>query len=713
MKSILPILALLFVFSLAAHAEDARLRPLKDLNGYFPFNPPSSLRAWEARKEYVRRQILVAAGLWPMPTKTPLHAVIHGKIDRQEYTVEKVYFESVPGLFVTGNLYRPKNVKGKAPGVMCAHGHRQDARFHLAAADKVRQEIAAGGERFESGGRSGFQSLCVQLARMGCVVWQWDMLSDSDSIQLPRQVVHTFAKQRPEMNTTENWGLYSPQAEAHAQNIMGLQTWNAVRGLDFLLGLSEVDPQRTAITGGSGGGTQTMLLAAIDDRIQLSFPVVMVSTAMQGGCTCENASLLRVNTGNVEFAALMAPKPQGMNSANDWTKEMSTKGFPELQRLYAACGAKDKVFLQRGEHFPHNYNAVTRSAFYTFLNKHFKLGHAAPVIERDFEPLSREELTVWDAAHPAPKAADPDFERKLLQWLTDDAEKQLRAGAATSDGLRKQIGSAVEVLIGRTYAGAGEVECSLKDQQDRGDYREMAGTLFNKTHGEEVNVAWLCPKRSNGRAVVWLDDNGRAALRNADGSIKPSVMQLVRGGATVLGADLLFQGGGPVKQTRVVENPREFAGYTFGYNHALFAQRAHDVLSIVSFLRKAKVGLHPKPRTVAVVGWGGAGPIVAAARALAGGAIDRAAVDIGGFRFGKLLDYRDPMFLPGGAKYLDLPGMIALSVPHSLWLAGEGKEPEIVAAAYRAASNADELTPFTGEAAQKEASAVEWLLSWR
>lgn len=710
MKRILPILIVLFVCSLTAQAEDIRLQPLKDLNGYFPFNPPSSLSPWEARKEYVRRQILVAAGLWPMPAKTPLNAVIHGKVDCGEYTVEKVYFESVPSFFVTGNLYRPKNVTGKIPGVLFAHGHRQDARLHLSTEETVRREIAAGAERFESGGRSTFQALCVQLARMGCVVWQWDMLSDSDSIQLPREVVHTFAKQRPEMNTTENWGLYSPQAEAHAQNIMGLQTWNSIRSLDFLLSLPEVDPTRTAVTGASGGGTQTMLLAAVDDRIQLSFPVVMVSTSMQGGCTCENASLLRVNTGNVEFAALFAPKPQGMNSADDWTKEMATKGFPELQKLYALYGAKDKVFLQRGEHFPHNYNAVTRSAFYTFLNKHFKLGHPAPVIERDFEPLAREQLSVWDDAHPAPKAADPDFERKLLRWLTDDAERQLRTAAATSEGLRTLIGSAVEVLIGRTLAGAGEVEWSPGNQQDRGDYAEMTGTLRNNTYGEEVKLAWLCPKRPSGRAVVWLDDNGASALRDAGGSIKPAVMKLVEGGAVVLGADQLFQGGEPVKQTRVVENPREFAGYTFGYNHALFAQRTHDVLSIVTLLRKGKPGPQPQPSTIAIAGWGGAGPIVAAARAVAGDAIDLAAVDTGGFRFGKLLDYRDPMFFPGGAKYLDLPGMIALSAPHPLWLAGEGEEPEIVAAAYQAASKADELTTFTGEAAQKEMAVVEWLL---
>ena len=554
------VLATLSFSASAAHAEDVRLQPPKDLNGYFPFDPPSSLKAWEARKEQVRRQILVAAGLWPMPTKTPLNAVIHGKIDRGEYTIEKVYFESVPGFFVTGNLYRPKNIQGRVPGVLFAHGHAKDARFSISGPDATRRQIADGAERFENGGRAPYQARLVQLARMGCVVWHWDMLGDSDSIQLARQLVHGFAKQRPEMNTVEDWGLFSPQAEAHCQCVMGLQTLNSVRCLDFLLSLPEVDPERVAVTGESGGGTQTMILAAIDDRLRLSFPVVMVSTAMQGGCTCENASLLRVNTWNVEFAALFAPKPQGMNSANDWTKEMATKGFPELQRLYAMYGKKNNVFLQRGEHFPHNYNAVTRSAFYTFLNKHFQLGFPAPVIETDFDPLPPERLTVWDDQHPAPQAADPAFERKLLAWFTADADRQLRAAAATPDGLQNAIRPAVEVLIGRTFANAGDVEWELHGKQDHGDYLELTGMLHNKTFGEEVQVVALCPKHSSNRVVVWLDDQGKSAVRTADGSVKPAVLKLVQAGTAVLGADLFFQGGESVKHTRVVANPREFAG---------------------------------------------------------------------------------------------------------------------------------------------------------
>jgi len=303
----------------------------------------------------------------------------------------------------------------------------------------------------------------------------------------------------------------------------------------------------------------------------------------------------------------------------------------------------------------------------------------------------------------------------LLKWLTEDAEKQLRASASSSDSFRNTVGSAVEVLIGRTFANAGDVEWKLKDKHDRGGYIEMTGLLHNKTHGEELPVAWLYPKKWNGRAVVWLDDSGKSALYNADGSVKPAVLKLVDAGATVLGADLLFQGefladGQPVKQTRVVANPREFAGYTFGYNHALFAQRTHDVLSLVKFLRTAKVGSHPNPTSVVVAGSGGTGPIVAAARALAGDAIDRAAVDTGGFRFGKVLDYRDPQFLPGGAKYLDLPGMLALGAPHPLWLAGEGGKLELISDAYTAAGQATQLTTFTGELSQKEAAAIEWLL---
>jgi hypothetical protein len=547
---------------------------------------------------------------------------------------------------------------------------------------------------------------------MGCVVWQWDMLGNADSQQLSMQLIHGFAKQRPEMNTAENWGLFSPQAEAHLQSGMGLQTWNSIRSLDFLLGLPEVDPERIAITGASGGGTQTMILAAIDPRVKLSFPAVMVSTAMQGGCTCENSCLLRVGTGNVEFAGLFAPKPQGMTTANDWTKEMATKGFPELKRLYSMLDAPDKVMLHRGEHFPHNYNAVSRSAFYGWLNRHFNLGFKEPVVERDYQVHPREQLTVWDEDHPKPEGG-PGFERRLLRWFTDDAAKQIREWQKSPGVSRQNLAGALDIVIGRNLAEAGDIEWVMKDKTDRGEYLEMSGLLKNKAYQEELPAVFLYPKQWNNHTVLWIDAAGKSALFNANGSPTLEVQKLLATGAAVAGIDLLFQGeflqdGQPVTRTRRVKNTREAAAYTFGYNHALFAQRVHDILTLIRYVQNHE----RKTERLDLVGLGEAGPLAAAARAQAAGVIDRAVIDTRNFRFGRVTEIHDVSFLPGGAKYGDLPGMLALGAPKALWLAGEpGDSAEIIRASYEASGAAGNLQVFKGTSEQTRDAAVAWLLA--
>jgi hypothetical protein len=694
--------------------NDVRLQPLKDLDGYFPFVPSKASEEWARRAERVRRQMLVSLGLWPMPTRTPLNPVLHGPIERGDYTVERVFFESVPGFFVTGNLYQPKTRPAKVPGVLCPHGHWSNGRFTDAGPDGVRKEIVQGAERFEEGGRSPLQARCVQLARMGCVVFHYDMIGYADSVQIPLDLAHGFKTQRPEMNAPENWGLFSPQAEAHLQSVMGLQTWNSIRALDFLSGLPEVDPARIGVTGASGGGTQTFILCAIDPRPTLAFPAVMVSTAMQGGCTCENTCDLRVGTGNVEFAALFAPKPLGLTAADDWTKEMATKGFPELKQHYAMLGTPDQVMLKSLTHFGHNYNYVSRAALYSWFNKHFHLGLKEPIVEEDYKRLSREEMSVWDEQHPKPSGG-PDFERKLLRWLTDDAAQQLAELRQSPEGFRKTVGGAIDVVIGRSLAEVGEVTWDVKDKFDRGTYLEMAGLLRNNTHGEELPAVFLHPKQWNGQTILWLDEAGKSGLfaESGGGQPKPKIQKLLESGATVVGVDLLFQGefladGQPVLKTRRVKNPREAAAYTFCYNPALFAQRVHDILTVVKFVREHE----RKTEVLSVVGLGGAGLWVAAARAQARAAIDRAVVDTRGFRFGKVQDIHDVNFLPGGAKYFDVPGMLALGAPGSLFLAGEGQTaPDIVTEAYRSAAALNHLVAFGGdEVSASAAAAIGWLL---
>ena len=691
--------------------DDRRLGALKDLDGYFPFEPPASLDAWRTRAEAVRQRILVATGLWPMPPRGPVTATIHGAVQRDGYTVEKVYLESYPGHFVTGSLYRPQGFTGPRPAVLCPHGHWADGRFYDAGLSEVRNQIVQGAERFEVGGRYPLQARCVQLARMGCIVFHYDMVGYADSQQISYDLAHRHSEPRPAWETRDHWGLYSAQAEMRAQNIMGLQTFNSLRALDFLEGLNDVDRSRLAITGASGGGTQTMILGAIDPRLAVAFPAVMVSTAMQGGCTCENASCLRVDTGNIEFAALFAPKPLGMTGANDWTVEISSKGFPELQKLYELYGVKQNVMAAPFNHFGHNYNYVSRHAMYEWMNRHLKLGLPSPIVEEDYTPLTTAEMSVWNDQHPRPVGGD-EHELALTRAIDAIARQQwdqLQPTDAASLGhFRDVVGGAFRTVLARDYDHIGALERNKVDKRDQGDYYLFHDSLRNTTHGEQLPAVFLHPKRWTGSVVLWISGRGKASLFDDDGQPRPEAVQLLQSGAAIAGADLLYQGdfvggGVPPQIGRKVANNRDCAAYTFGYNPTLFAARVHDIMTLAKFV----IDDEHRPQQVHLLGIEGAGPFVAAAKALLGDRIGKTAIDTQGFRFETITSWRDPNFLPGAIKYGDLPGLLALAAPSPLWLTGEFAQiPAVTAAAYRAAGSAQVESTNSD---QPVAAAIAWL----
>ncbi len=699
--------------------EDKRLGAMVDLDGYFPFSPPASREAWEKRAADLRRQILLSAGLWPMPDKLNVEPIIHGKIDREGYTVEKVILETYPGFFLTGNLYRPKGRNGKLPAILSPHGHWPEGRFFDHGPKEIRKEIVAGAERFELCGRSPLQSRCVQLARMGCVVFHYDMVGYADS----KQLVHRSGE-RPEMNSPQKWGFFSPQADARMQTIFGLQTYNSVRALDFLCALPDVDPSRIGVTGASGGGTQTFIIGAIDPRPTAAFPAVMVSTAMQGGCSCENCSYLRIGSGNIEIAALFAPKPLGMSAADDWTKEIATKGLPELKQLYRLYGVEDLVMAKPLLQFPHNYNYVSRAVMYAWFNKHLKLGLEEPIVEEEFRPLSVAEMTVWDAQHPQPPSG-AEFERSLLERMTENTRKQIDALAPKDEASLKEyrriIGGAFEAMVGRSLPSRDLLEVADASSENIGSYKMTKFLLRYPSQKEELPAIRLEPKNWNHRTVIWVDPAGKKALFTASGTLRPSVQKLLDQGRAVIGADLIGQGeftadGKSLTKARMVQckyaQPTEtwgrYAGYTYGYNRPLFIQRVHDLLSLVAYAGNGK----PASEHVDIVGLNGAAHWVAMARVIAGSAIDRAAIDTAGFRFANLATIDDPDFLPGGVKYNDLPGIISLSAPLPLRLTGEnGPSVSLISAVYQAAGRAQNLT--IGKEADKETTEpamVQWLL---
>jgi hypothetical protein len=215
----------------------------------------------------------------------------------------------------------------------------------------------------------------------------------------------------------------------------------------------------------------------------------------------------------------------------------------------------------------------------------------------------------------------------------------------------------------------------------------MSGMLRDAGRGAALPVVFAHPKEWNGRTTIWLTGEGKAGMYAADGTLKAAVRTLVEGGTTVIGVDLLHQGefqadGKPLAQTPKVKNPREAWAYTFGYNPSVFVQRVQDVVSVLRFVRDHE----KRSNRIDLVAVDGAGPVGAGARAVAGATVGRAALDVAGFRFGALTDLRHPDFTPGGAKYGDVDGLIALGAPGATLLLGERAVPVLATRMYAGAA---------------------------
>lgn len=289
-----------------------------------------SLAEWEQRKTLLKQQIREALQLKKLPASPGSKPVVTAKRKFDGYTVENIAIEILPGVYINGSLYKPAVYKGKIPVILNPDGHWEKQRY-----------------------RPDCQYRCAAMARMGAMAFSYDLFAWGES-----QLQFDLADHRRSLAMT-------------------IQALGSIRILDYLLSLPDADTSRVAITGGSGAGSHTVLMTAIDDRIKASAPVVAISSYFYGGCPCESGMPIHAcggRTDNVEIAAMAAPRPQLLVSdGGDWTDKTPEHDFPYLQRMYSWYGKQDLV---SNIHLPdekHDFGIHKRTAVYRFLAKHLGL----------------------------------------------------------------------------------------------------------------------------------------------------------------------------------------------------------------------------------------------------------------------------------------------------------------------------------------------------
>jgi len=608
--------------------KDQRYQAPKTLNTLRTFPEVKSRADWQKQAEEIRTHVLVSCGLWPLPPKTPLNAQISDRKEMDGYVLEKVYFETYPGFYLAGNLYRPLNAKGPFPAVLNPHGHWPDGRLADVETGSIRAR-------------------CITQARMGMVAFSYDMVGYVDTTQL---------NPKRDVNNHKNFGL-KPEDQLWGISLMGLQLWNSIRALDFISALPDVDPKRIGCTGESGGGTQTFELASVDDRIKVTAPCVMVSHSMQGGCTCENAPGLRVDISNMEIAASAAPRPQIMIGATgDWTKTMMEMEGPAVESVYRLYGAEKSLKYARFN-FPHNYNLTSRQAVYPWLGDHLlKKPDTNSYIEKAYTKVTDKDLMVWPDGKLPATALGYDA---LLADLREDAQASLSAAAAKGAGYQKVYEPLWRHSLQLDLPEAKEVQS--EEGHEAGAGRKMLIGRAGK--GDRIPLVLFTPHvKSIGKVAVLATPNGPRNVMDLEGRPTGLAAALLQRGYTVVVPEL-FQTGG-LYQRELATKRNYFTNFFSTYNRTDAQERAQDLVTAITYARSLG-------KKVTLCGLDRAGLWAM----LAAPAADIVVADAQAFNSqNEQLLLADDLFSPNLQRLGGFDGIVALAAPKPILLHNTGSQ---------------------------------------
>lgn len=548
---------LLKVFN-ASHEilKDKRISEVISNATNFQINSFTTLEKWEEHKKKIKNQILVASGFWAEIPKNPLNTKIIDCFEVEDIKIQKVIFESMPGFYVTGNLYTPKETAGKIPAILNPHGHWDEGRMEASEITNIPLR-------------------CANFAKMGFAAFSYDMVGYCDSTQL-EHVDSTYEE--------EEWGF----------GILGLQLLNSIRSIDFLESLDYVDSTKIGCTGASGGGTQTFLLAAVDERIKAAMPVNIVSNTYQGGCCCEHAPLLRIGTNNVEISAAMAPRAQLLvGCTGDWTINLEKEVYPAIKNIYSLYGQQDMVEYYL-EDAPHNYNKNAREVAYKWFSRHLlgkeqswseqlvELGNLCQfridlVKEMGLESASRKDI--FEKYKEMVKA---QWE-KLWDGQPDTAIRHFKDGWRIVTGVHG-ISQRVHALF--------EKKVEFNDLYIN---KVVIGTDYR---GEQIPVALINKKdiTQSNEAIIMLHPQGKQALAE-DECLWNIALQHLNEGITVVCPDLFCTGE---YNTPYANCGRDYTGnnidnpwynctrkvYFSTYNHSDTALKIQDIVTVWLYLQQ-------------------------------------------------------------------------------------------------------------------------------
>jgi len=550
--------------------RDARLFYMHHTDTEFQEFPNyRSIAAWEARRDYLRKHVLVSAGLWPLPEKTPLTPNVFGRIEGPDYTIEKVALQTYPDFYLAGNLYRPKGKTGPFPAVLTPHGHWERGRIHDSALGSI-------------------PARSINFAKQGYVVLAYDMVGYGDT----RQVPHSFASD----SLSQFWGI----------NLFGLQLWNSMRALDFLISLPDVDTSRIAITGASGGGTQTFALtAALGNKIlKVSAPVNMISTVMQGGCLCENAPELRINTFNVELSAMMAPRPLLLiSNTHDWTVNTPQREFPMIQSIYRLYNAEDHLDYAYFD-YPHNYNKASREAVYKWFGKWMlNQEESGTLHEESFEPLVDADLLVFlkEAVtdrevtfedlladqYSLPSGAENMNEARLKQYMINTSRQRVEddwpIDQASLQTFRNIYGTVYEHTL--SVDQRGEIAGHREGQYRGAGFRATDLMISRVGKRDWIPAVYYEPNQKVRVADVVVSPGGKADLVEPDGVTPVELIrELLANGHAVLAIDAFKTGEHVLIEGAQTQRDEHFQYFTT-FNKTDAQERVQDIITAARYLR--------------------------------------------------------------------------------------------------------------------------------